>query len=72
VLRLHGAPSAVERYGDETWQLFGLAHMYRNLVVHECTYLGQDKYPALIAASLRVLEGLVEAGGLPRVVEARS
>jgi hypothetical protein len=52
-LRLYGAVPAVEQYGDHTWQLFELAHKYRNLVVHECTYLGQDKYPALIGASER-------------------
>lgn len=71
-LRLYGASPAVELYGDETWQLFELAHRYRNLVVHECTYLGQDKYPALIAASERVLQGLVIAGGLPRLVAAQA
>jgi hypothetical protein len=70
-LRLYGAAPAVELYGGETWQFFELAHKYRNLVVHECTYLGQDKYPVLISASHRVLEGLVEAGGLPRLVAAQ-
>lgn len=71
-LRLYGSDPAARRYGDETWQLFELAHKYRNLVVHECTYLGQDKYSALIAASERVLEGLVIAGGLPRLVAAQA
>jgi hypothetical protein len=71
-LRLYGAGPALERYGDETWQLFELAHLYRNLVVHECTYLGQDKYPALITASERILEGLVAAGGLPRLVSEQA
>lgn len=71
-LRLHGALSAVEQYGGETWQLFELAHRYRDMVVHECTYLGQDKYPALIAASRSVLEGLVVAGGLPRLVSSQA
>jgi hypothetical protein len=71
-LRLHGAVPPVEQYGDETWQLFELAHDCRNLVVHECTSLGQDKYPALIAAAGRVLDGLVVAGGLPRLVAAQA
>ena len=71
-LRLHGSVSAIEQYGGETWQLFELAHKSRNLVVHECTYLALDKYPALVAASERVLEGLVVAGGLPRLVAAQA
>lgn len=71
-LRLYGSDSAIDLYGEETWQLFELAHRYRNLVVHECTYLGQDKYPVLIAASEQVLQGLVIAGGLPRLVAAQA
>lgn len=71
-LRLYGAAPAAAQYGEETWQLFGLAHKCRNLVVHECTCLGHDRYPALIAASEQVLEGLVEIGGLPRLVAARA
>jgi hypothetical protein len=67
-LRLYGADPAVKQYGEHTWKLFELAHRYRNLVVHECTYLGQDKYPTLIVASEQVLEGLIAAGGLPRLV----
>lgn len=71
-LRLYGSGAAVEQYGEETWQLFELAHKYRNLVVHECTWLAQDQYAALVAASERVLEGLVVAGGLPRLVAAQA
>lgn len=71
-LRLYGAPPAIEQFGDETWQLFGLAQKFRNLVVHECTHLGPDKYPALVDASNKVLEGLVVAGGLPRLVAAQA
>lgn len=67
-LRLYEAGSPIDRYGEETWQLFELAHQYRELVVHECTYPAQDKYPALTAACQRVLDGLVVAGGLPRLV----
>jgi hypothetical protein len=67
-LRLHEAKSARDRFGDETWQLFELAAQYRDLVVHECTHPGPDPYPALLAASQHVLDGLVEAGGLPRLV----
>ena len=71
-LRLYGSASAVELYGESTWQLFELAHRYRNLVVHECTYADQDTYPELVAACERVLHGLVIAGGLPRLVAAQA
>jgi hypothetical protein len=71
-LRLYEAGSPVDRYGEETWQLFELADNYRNLVVHECTYPAPDKSPALVAAARRVLEGLVEAGGLPRLVSQQA
>jgi hypothetical protein len=68
MLRLYGAGAAAEVFGDETWRLFELAHQSRNMVVHECTTLPQDSYPPLIAAAERVLDGLVQAGGLLRAV----
>lgn len=48
-----------EHFGEETWKLFCHAENFRNLVVHECTYLGIDKFPSLISACEEVLEGLV-------------
>lgn len=73
-----GAPSLVEAYfqakcastpeavlGANTWNLFGHAVHYRNLLVHECTYLGQDKTPALMEACRMVLFKLAETAGLP-------
>ena len=51
-------------FAEDTWQLFRYAVNYRNLLVHECTYLGQDKYPSLIAACDEVLDSLVHLGGL--------
>jgi hypothetical protein len=71
-LRLHGGGPAAQQFGEAAWQLFGLAHQARNLVVHECTVLSHDKYPPLIAACERVLEGLVDTGGLLRVVAERA
>lgn len=68
VFRLYASHPPEDRLGKETWGLFELAAQYRNLVVHECTYLGPDKYPRLIAASEQVLEALSEVGGLLRVV----
>ena len=78
LFRNTGAPSLVEAYfqaksastpevvlGADTWELFGHAVHYRNLLVHECTYLGQDKTPALIEACRIVLLKLAETAGLP-------
>lgn len=50
-------------FGEDNWQLFSFAVSYRNLIVHECTMLGQDKFPSLIAACEAVLEKLVEISG---------
>lgn len=68
VLRRCGAPNGGAHFGADTWSLFELAHQYRDLAVHECTYLTSDKYAALVQAAEAVLEGLVEIGGLPRLV----
>lgn len=51
-------------FGEDTWKLFGYAVKYRNLLAHECTYLGLDKFPSLIEACEHILEKLVEASGL--------
>jgi hypothetical protein len=72
------APSLVKEYlslvsnetvetiiGLETWQFFEQAVHYRNLLIHECTYLGQDKTPYLIDACRLVLLKLAEISGLP-------
>ncbi|AMO22532.1 hypothetical protein GCM10027034_29340 [Ramlibacter solisilvae] len=68
VFRLYAAKSAPQQLGEDTWNLFELATKFSNLVVHECTHLGQDKYLSLTSASERVLEELVEVAGLLRVV----
>ena len=59
------ATAPEEVVGAATWELFGEAVHYRNLLVHECTYLGQDKTPALLAACRSVLHKLAEISGLP-------
>ena len=64
VLRLHGAKSPLQAFGTETWELFEVAARYRDLIVHECTYVGQDRHPYLIAAVDEVLRGLIELVGL--------
>lgn len=55
---------AAAYFQEDTWPLFREAVNFRNQIVHECTYLGQDKYPSLIAAALEVLEALVLIGAL--------
>jgi hypothetical protein len=49
-------------FGEDTWRLFGYAIDFRNLLAHECTYLGLDKFPSLIDACSEVLESLVKLG----------
>jgi hypothetical protein len=64
VLRLRGAPRGALHFEEETWDLFEVAARYRDLIVHECTYVGQDRHPYLIAAAQEVLQGLIELAGL--------
>lgn len=71
VLRLRGAGRPLEHFGRDTWELFEVAARYRDLIVHECTYVGPDRHPYLVAAAESVLRGLIEVAGLetgPRVV----
>lgn len=59
-LRSRGVSDAAEFFAEDTWRLFGYAVDYRNLLTHECTYLGQDKFPELIAACEEVLNRLAK------------
>lgn len=71
VLRLWGAPRGGAHFEREDWELFEIATVYRDLVVHECSTVGHDRHPHLIAAAEAVLHGLVELAGLqarPRAV----
>jgi hypothetical protein len=56
-------------FAEDTWQLFGYAVKYRNLLAHECTYLGLVKFPSLIQACDDVLTALTKIG---RVREPRT
>ena len=64
VLEMHGHSKPSEYFSEDTWVLFRHAVNYRNLIAHECTYLGQDKYPSLIAASEEVLHAIVKLANL--------
>jgi hypothetical protein len=58
ILTLVGVTNIDAYFGEDTWRLFGYAVEYRNLVVHECTYLGIDKFPSLIEACEEILTKL--------------
>lgn len=62
-LKLHNFGDPAVYFISDTWLLFGYAVDFRNLVVHECTYLGQDKYPSLIEASEEVLSAMIKLVG---------
>ena len=64
VLRLRGTRPPMQYFDGETWELFEVAARYRDLIVHECTSIGPDRHPHLIAATEAVLRGLVELAGL--------
>ena len=49
-------------FAEDTWQLFGYAVQYRNLLAHECTYLGMDKFPSLIEACEEIVSALAKLG----------
>ena len=59
--RLGKKPAEV--LGRETWSTFRLAVNYRNLLVHECTYLNNEKFEPLFEACAVVfaeLEAIAE------------
>ena len=49
---------------EETYELVRFALKYRHLLVHECTYLGQDKYTELIEACEKFLHGICKYADL--------
>ena len=64
VLTSFGKAAPSDFFAEDTWELFGYAVKFRNLVMHECTYLGQDKFVSLIAATRDVLNALRKVSGL--------
>ncbi|HSH71489.1 MAG TPA: hypothetical protein VK974_00390 [Methylophilaceae bacterium] len=63
-LESKGITDAKALFAEDTWQLFGYAVQYRNLLAHECTYLGMDKFPSLIEACEEVLAALAKLEGV--------
>lgn len=62
-LKTRGIDDPSDFLGEDNWTLFRYAVDYRNVLTHECTYLGLDKFPSLIQACEAVLEKLVELSG---------
>ena len=60
--RALGSPESF--FGSDDWRHFLFAVKYRNVLAHECTYLGQDISPVLVSACQRVLAALGSANGL--------
>lgn len=65
-LASRGHDSPADLFGPDTWRKFGYAVSYRNMLVHECTYLGQDKYPHLIQSCQDVLQELSGLAGIAK------
>lgn len=65
-LTSRGHDSPGDFFGADTWRKFGYAVSYRNMLVHECTYLGQDKYPHLRQACQVVLDRLTGLAGITK------
>jgi hypothetical protein len=63
-LRDKGIADAHAYFGEDNWRLFSYAVEYRNLLAHECTYLGLDKFPSLIEACNAVVNKLAALGGV--------
>lgn len=60
-LRTKGLPEPKFFFGDKIWESFLYAIEYRHILVHECTFLGQDKFLDLENACREILSRLVEA-----------
>lgn len=63
-LKDRGISDADAFFEEDNWRLFSYAVEYRNLLTHECTYLGLDKFPSLIEACEAVVDKLARLGGL--------
>lgn len=58
-LKSHGIGSASEAFGKDTWDMFKTAVDARNLLIHECTFLGQTKFEPLEEACSQVFDKLI-------------
>ena len=63
-LNAKGITTPESHFENGVWDHFRYAVQYRNLLAHECTYLGLDKSPALVEACRTVLRKLAKHEGL--------
>ena len=63
-LRINGFGAAPDVFGEESWKVFRIAVEYRNLLVHECTYLGPQKFEPMNQAIEHVLNTLTKLAKL--------
>jgi len=63
-LKEKGISDAEAFFEEDNWRLFSYAIEYRNLLAHECTYLGLDKFPSLIEACEVIVNKLAALGSL--------
>lgn len=59
LLRIKKAGTPSRFFGKDDWHIFKIAVNYRNLLVHECTYLGLKKYQPLEEASNAIYDKLL-------------
>lgn len=67
-LKSKGVATPEVFFAEDTWQLFGYAVQYRNLLAHECTYVGKDKFSSLIEACEEIVSALARLGHIPESV----
>lgn len=65
-LKRKGRKPPGEEFGKESWDTFEIAVEYRNLLVHECIFLGKRKYDPLENACETVYEKLVKISKIQR------
>ena len=65
-LAAKGCPDPAACIGTDEWQQFRHAVNYRNLLVHECTYLGLEKFDLLVNGCNAVLTKLAHLSGLEK------
>jgi hypothetical protein len=66
VVKAKANTTPAELLGASDWKMFLYAVEFRHLLVHECTYLGQDITPDLIDACTKVLDAIVALDGTER------
>lgn len=65
-LRLIAAGTPSEAFGADLWRDFVHAIEYRNILAHECAYLGMETFPAMINACECVMDTLINLANIKR------